>query len=131
MRQVSLNRQAKMRRAGPGRQAFVKAAVTCMCCIYSPADQCHEMARGIHRDKALEDRRSWLAVCWSCNCFELTDAKKWSLPKQLALKWIYDREYFDLEGFNVLRGRQPGAISMCEVVLHICRLLDGSESNAR
>lgn len=124
MRQISINQAARMARCGPGRKAFVNAAPGCMCCHFAPATDCHEIARGAHRSKAYEDRITWLAVCRVCNCVALDGYAEWPLTRQLALKWIYDREHFDLEGFNRLRGRAPGAITMAEVVPWICRELD-------
>lgn len=130
MRYAGKKRQAKMRLCGPTRRAFVEAAVLCMCCAQEFATCCHEIARGSHRDAALQERLTWLATCWLCNTGPLTDATLWPLQKQLALKWIYDRAHFDLVGFNVLRGRAPGAIVMSEIIPEICRLLDGGRNIA-
>ena len=114
-----------MREYGPERNKFLLEAGYCWTCGEPTNLTCHEIARGIHREKALAERMTWLCVCWRCNSDELTDAARWPLEKQLAVKWIYDREYFHVEGVCLLRGRQPDAILFSEISPWICRILDG------
>ena len=98
----------------------------CWVCSSSSGLFVHEMASGAFREKAFADRITWVVACSLCNTSggPLHSRADWPLPKQLALKWIHDRGYFELEKFNLLRSRAPGAIEMREVVPHICRLLD-------
>lgn len=103
----------------------------CWCCENARSECVHEMARGIHRDKAFKERFAWWSTCSACNCELLTDYAIWPLARQLAGKWINDREYFNLLAFNRLRGLADGAITMTEVILHICRLLDGKDNRGR
>jgi hypothetical protein len=82
------------------------------------------MACGSHRQAALSERCTWLAVCRDCNCHHLTDYAEWPLLRQLAVKWICDRPHFDLPRFNEIRGRAPTAIEWHEVVVAICWEID-------
>jgi hypothetical protein len=43
------------------------------------------------------------------------------VPRQLARKWMFDREHFDLEAFNAVF---IGTVRWTEVVIYICRELD-------
>jgi len=113
-----------MRRFGPVRKKFVEEAGTCWVCHHSPATQCHEISRGCYRDESISERCTWLPTCWHCNLYLLTDYSIYPLERQLAIKWIMDRKCFDLAKFNIIRGRVPTAITMAEVIPHICRELD-------
>jgi len=106
------------------RREFVKAAGRCWTCQKSRATDCHEMASGTHRDAALSERCTWLAVCTMCNCYRLTDRVEWPLVRQLAIKWLNDPEHLDVERFNELRGRAKTAITWTEVVVQVCHELD-------
>jgi hypothetical protein len=86
------------------------------------------MASGSYRELALSQRCTWLAVCTHCNCYRLTDRSEWPLVRQLAIKWIRDKHHFYLTQFNAIRGRAPNAIEWHEVVVAICRELDGAHS---
>lgn len=124
MRRVSKKRQKLIRQFKEERRQYWQSFWTCPVCKQRPTACTHEMAKGIHREKAFQDRRTWLATCIDCNNNEMNDYSEYPLERQLALKWCQDRSYFDLEGFNVLRDRAPGAITMAEVIPWICRELD-------
>jgi len=115
-----------MENCRPARQQFLSDAEFCWTCGQGGPLTPHEMLRGSFREVALPQRCTWLAVCWQCNSEELTSAGKWPLVRQQAVKWIYDRDYFDLVKTNLLHDRAPGAITFTEVIPHICRLLDDS-----
>lgn len=88
----------------------------------------HEIAKGTgHRPIAFEKRYTWLVLCVRCNCNEFCDYSRWPLTRQLALKWQYDWAHFWLVAFNLLRRRSSVAITFTEVVIEICRLLDGGK----
>jgi hypothetical protein len=125
MRYQSKKRAALMRSCKDERQGFVEAGGYCWVCGVTRQLCCHEMTSGTHRDASLDKRFTWLCVCSECNCGCLTDKSEWPLVKQLAVKWIYDREHFDVEAICLLMGRSPDAIYFSEVSPHICRLLDG------
>ena len=124
-----LNRKTKARRRreidewAPLRQAFLFEQGSCWICGQRATD-CHEMARGIHRRQAFMERICWFSSCNRCNVLSLDSAGDFPLARQLAYKWIHDREYFDLLEFNALRGRAPEAITFTEVIPWICRELD-------
>lgn len=88
------------------------------------AHDTHEIANGPARREAYGDRSTWGAACRSCNVFELTDKRKWPIARQLAVKWINDRKWFDLEKFNMIRRGQP-QVAWTDIVLWICREIDG------
>lgn len=128
MKPVSKERSALMRKWGPIRAQFVMETNCCWVCGRTYNLGVHEIARGIHREAAFTERMTWIVACGECNCGPLHDHRAWPLAKQLALKWVHDRPHFLLEEFNVLRDREPGAITWAEVVVWICRLVDGGLS---
>lgn len=69
----------------------------------------------------------WGAACNQCNCDELTNKRKWPLARQLAIKWLRDREHFDLGSdlatYNAIR-RGLKIVKRFEVVIWICREVD-------
>jgi hypothetical protein len=87
------------------------------------AHDTHEIANGPCRIQAYGERCTWGAACRNCNCLELTNKKTWPVARQLAVKWLNDREWFDLEKFNAIRRGLP-QIVWTDVVLLICRELD-------
>ena len=113
-----------MRKVREARAQFVREAGRCWICKIRVALCCHEMSRGCHREPSLSERCTWLPTCNQCNCDSLDDYSEWPLERQLAIKWVYDRGYFDLLRFNEIRGRAPTAITMADVIPHICRELD-------
>lgn len=114
--------------ARPRREFWQVLFPWCWFCERQRSECTHEMASGSgNRHAAVADRIAWASACWNCNCDRLTDnggAGQWPLAKQLAVKWIYDRAYYDRVAFNRLRGRADDAISQAEVVLWVCRILD-------
>jgi len=77
----------------------------------------HEIARGVHRQKALDKLYALLVVCRWCH-EPLGDARQWSEPKQLALlaqRRLYD---WDLEAYLMLTSpRAPKRIELEEVLV--------------
>lgn len=96
----------------------------CWYCESDRSECTHEMACGTHRKEALWHRFAWGSSCSGCNIYKLTDYRVWPLAKQLAAKWINDREHYDRVAFNRLRCRADNAISQAEVVIEVCRILD-------
>lgn len=113
------------RAARKPRQAFQDEFPWCWFCENARATGVHEIASGIgNRGPAVQQRFTWAAACWDCNSRRLTDKSEWPVVRQLAFKFVNDREFFNLVEFNVLRGHAPGAITMADVIPHICRLID-------
>src|SRR5262245_26294996 len=71
LRPMSKKRAKLMREVGPERKAFVESAWSCMVCYMEKPTDCHEIARGPAREKALSEPSLWLAVCRRCH--ELLD----------------------------------------------------------
>lgn len=95
----------------------------CWYCEEARSECTHEMACGIqHRHKAVPQRFTWGAACSDCNTNRLTDYSLWPLEKQLAVKFINDRAYYDRVEFNLLRGREPEAITQREVYRWVRRI---------
>lgn len=123
MKPISKKRARLMRRVSPLRKAYLEEYTHCMVCGVAPANQVHEMARGSHREAALETPCAWLATCWSCNHLLLTDASRYPIARQLAIKFLRDPGRFDLGEFNALRGRAPGAITWEDVEIWLEEML--------
>jgi len=64
----------------------------------------HEITNGPNRMLGFVERATWLAACSVCNCHVLTDKNDWPIEKQLALKFWYDPEHFDLGAVNRIYG---------------------------
>lgn len=120
------------RRVAKPRAAFRDEFPWCWYCEDAPATDVHEMASGVgNRSKAVQERFTWGSSCNDCNCNRLTDKREWPLERQLAVKWINDREFFERVAFNRLRGRADNAITMAEIIPWICRRLDGKAERGR
>ena len=78
------------------------------------------MARGPHRQRALHEPAVWMRTCHDCHQGELD-----SMPivRQLAYKLIHDPEHYDRVAVNLLRHRQPSAITEVEVFLEALDVL--------
>lgn len=127
MRRLSKKRARLDRQLRQQRSDFVAEYPQCMCGCGERATACHEMACGwSNRPQAIQHRFCWLSLSDYCNQYEFTNYAKWPLERQLALKWIHDREHLDLVAFNRLRGRADSAITMADVIPWICRELDGN-----
>ena len=72
----------------------------------------HEIARGVHRKKALGVPAAMLALCRlhhdECH-------RRPSVVRDLAVKWRAKDGTYDRVAVNRLRGRQPEAITQAEV----------------
>lgn len=103
-----------MRLMADQRREFLIEHPRCWyCCRMS---ECvHEMARGAHRQRAIQEPCTWFAACSLCNSGPLNDWGAVPLLEQLQIKKCNDPSRFDIERFNEIRGRAPGAITLQEV----------------
>ena len=132
MRYKTKKRQKADRMVAYERVLFLAEFPWCWFCENARSECVHEMACGSgNRVIAVQVRLAWASSCCDCNQFKVTDYAIWPLVRQLAAKWINDRKSFDRVAFNRLRGRADNAITMAEIIPHICRLLDGKESRGR
>ena len=74
--------------------------------------QIHEIARGVHRSKAITEPCCWMRVCSACH----DTLAGMSIAQQLAMKFLNDPENYDRQWVNVIRGRAPDAVSVEEVM---------------
>lgn len=116
MRRQSKKRQALMREVSDGRCDFIREYMKCWVCGTDRALTVHEIACGPAREQALSERAAWMVACAPCNCGPLHDKTLWPVARQLALKAWYDPDHYDRVKVNLLRGRQPDAITEAEVV---------------
>ena len=114
MYRMTRKRRRFLRKVAGPREAFRQAHhYTCMACGCSGAGDVHEIARGPHRHAAMSEPACWLLLCRSCH--EDMGAPDYPIARQLALKQIRDAGNYDRRRVNVLRGRQPEAITEEEV----------------
>lgn len=86
----------------------------------APASDVHEIARGVHRKQALEERCTWLKLCRECHRNKVHGGGWWArITSQLALKMVRDAEHYDRQRVNEIRGRMPDAITEREVALEM------------
>lgn len=86
--------------------------------LYGTNLETHEIANGPARQAALKEPATWLRLCgaFANNCHEaLHDKGEWPVDRQLALKLRCDPDNYDRVAVNLLRGREPEAITEAEV----------------
>ena len=86
-----------------------------------PASETHEIACGPGRAAALKEPAAWVRACYTCHQGNggLHDYPFWPIARQLALKWVMDPRHYNPEAVNVLRGRQPNAITHDDVMKQV------------
>lgn len=83
-----------------------------ICFCGQPATDCHEIAAGSSREKALRNRFAWLALCRECH----DRIQGGSIAAQMAMKVLQDKKHFDRVGLNVLMGKAADAVSESDVI---------------
>ena len=113
-----------MRRQPPpetdARHQFAREFPRCWLCD-GTAHDVHEIARGVHRKRAVQERCAWLRACRLCHD-KLGDYAIWPLERQYALKMIYDPDNYDRIRVNEIRGRDANAISETDVAIQVAML---------
>ncbi|MCK9569292.1 hypothetical protein M0R72_10175 [Candidatus Pacearchaeota archaeon] len=100
-----------------GRTTWGKQFGVCWLCdgAYSSVPgnhvETHEIARGVHRSKAVANPAAWMRVCSECH----DTLGSMSIVEQLALKKIHDPEWYDRVAVNRLRSRADEAITEAEI----------------
>jgi len=97
----------------------------CWICGRRPATDCHEIARGPHKQRAMKEPAAWFAVCNECHLGVLDSMP---IPRQLAYKAIYDMGYYDRVLVNRLRCRADDAVDELEVLAEVVAILRGGNS---
>lgn len=121
MRRVSKKRQKRNAEVKEVRAAIVERRGTCAKCGARPGRGflssliCHEIARGIHRDNALDKPYAILVLCERCH-HDIHNESGWSEARQLAmLQQCYPEDY-DLAAYNTLiNPNAPNRITQEEV----------------
>lgn len=103
MRHTSTKTAKLNRTVNPIRAAYVAEKFTCECCCKRQAVDLHEIVRGANRQKAIQYRACWLALCRACHEL-LGDYSIWPPARQVALKLLRDPEHFDIEKIKECRG---------------------------
>ena len=96
------------------RSTFREWSQQCMVCTFRECTEVHEICNGPDRQVALGRRETWLALCRRCHD-EIGDKSLWPVERQLAVKLLHDPEWFDPEAVNIIRGRDPDAITIVEI----------------
>lgn len=109
-----------LRETNPARQAYVAEIGDCVC--GKPACDPHEIAAGSSREKALQNRFAWLALCRECH--ERIQGS--DQAEQYALKALQDPTHYDRVGLNILRRgpKATDAVSEVDVIHGLKRLFD-------
>lgn len=125
MRRISKKTRARFTEAKPVRNSLRESVGKCEVCerayyhgSVTPLDV-HEIARGVHRQKALDKLYALLVVCRWCH-ESLGDARQWPEAKQLALLAERRLHDWDLSAYLELTSpRAPRRIEIEEVVQYM------------
>lgn len=122
MRRVSKKTAARTAECRDFRKQLIQAVGRCEVCGHDPARwlingrilwhlECHEIARGPLRQKALDKPYAVLVVCFRCHDDKVSDKSEWPESRQLAALKKSRPGDFDLASYNQLVGRSPTRIS--------------------
>ncbi len=103
MRRFSLKRQKRNREVKQFRDDFRKEIKLCEHCQKRPVQAIHEIARGSHRQKALDKRYAILRLC-DPGCHQ--EVGGWPICKQLALLALRRPNDYDLDAYWQLTSRR-------------------------
>lgn len=112
---VSKKRREQRKQVSPLEREFLTQFPTCVYCGQRKATGVDHIARGSSRHRAIEHRCCWNASCWDCNSGDANDHAAFPVERKLAVKLATDGEFFDLDTFNEIRGRAPGAVTLADV----------------
>jgi hypothetical protein len=86
---------------------------------WPPLLETHHIVRGPDRQKAKEERCALIRTCRRCHSERLNGM---GVVRQLAIKWMNDRNGYDRVQVNTLRARSPEAITEGEVRAQVYEL---------
>jgi hypothetical protein len=108
------------------RDDFAAEFARCYLCgtlaihVWPPALETHEISRGTaSRSKSVDDRCALVRTCRPCHR-ERLDAMP--IARQLALKKLFDPRAYDRQRVNLLRNREPDAVTEGEVMVEVIEL---------
>lgn len=103
------------------RAQWSEQQCSCFVCGYTSLTgyglETHEIVRGSGREKSLTEPSTWIRACNYKTPNDCHRRKLDGMPivMQLVLKKKFDPEHYNRERVNVLRHRQPDAITEAEV----------------
>ena len=103
-----------MRDLSPIRREMVETSDGCDICG-AMAHCVHEIARGAHRENALQARYAVLILCSHCHQDVHEGEKPWPVERQLAALGEARPGDMNLGKFNELRGRAENAITIIDL----------------
>ncbi len=79
----------------------------------------HEIACGVHRQRALDQPYACLVTCWWCNGHVVIDKRQWPEARQLAVLLVKSPADYDLAAYNrLVNPRAPNRITQTDVDDH-------------
>ena len=122
MRRRSKKTQARANECKAFRRELAAEVGRCELCGHNPSRVrkggvrwalcVHEIARGIHRQKALDKRYAVLILCWHCHMERIHNGpEKWPEAKQLAVLKRGRPDDYSLKAYNALVGYGPNRIA--------------------
>lgn len=123
-KRIEIDKQAEIIRGGWTRW-WDNAYGVCMLCLWKPGTrwphpswysrqlETHEIARGVHRSKAILEPSTFLRACRWCHQEKL-DAMP--IDQQLAYKFVRDPIHYDRSRVLEIRGRADTSVTQEEVL---------------
>jgi len=125
MRRESKKTAARRRACKPFRETLKHEVGRCEICGHDPNRvrpgwvswvlHVHEIARGSHRQKALDKPFAVLVVCYRCHSERLDSRAEWPEARQLAALKVSRPQDYDLPAFNTLVGYGPRRVTQADV----------------
>ena len=135
MRRISKKTAVRIAEATEFRRALVSEVQHCEICGHAPgrvgpgrvawALHVHEIARGKHRNKALDKRFAVLVVCFRCHMEQLDSREQWPEARQLAVLKRSRPADYNLEAYNELVGHGSERITEADVFASTARGTEG------
>jgi hypothetical protein len=126
MRRTSKKTAARQRQCKALRKELIAEVGRCEICGHDPQrqlcgsvqwDLCvHEIARGAHRQKALDKRYAVLVLCWACHTMRIHGTEHWPEARQLAVLKRSRPDDYDLAAYNALIGYGQNRITEDDVL---------------
>lgn len=121
MRRESPKTRKRRQSCSKFRRELIQRVGHCEMCGHSPRSArtgdvawslcVHEIARGSHRQKALDAAYAVLVLCYLCHAEIHEGKERWTEARQLGLLRRSRPEDFDLEAYNRLIGLGPNRIA--------------------
>ena len=127
LRRISKRTAARKAECRQFREQLRREVGRCEICQHDPSQakfgqiawalHVHEIARGGHRQKAVDKAYAVLVLCWHCHVERVHGSEHWPEARQLAVLKTSRPQHFDLAKYNALIGLGPDRITEEEVSL--------------